>query len=146
MLPPALLLALWRTIMRIELAVGCPEFAASDANVHLDIYTPEATVEAITPMIQYGIDVGWIIVKDEPKAITEEVSEEVAGEEAEDAQPVTGIVRPTQKKQCIAKAKTGSRCKRNALKHSGFCISHISEEDLAKVDEQLAAEAADGEE
>ena len=134
--------------MRIELAIGCPEFAASDAHVHLDIYTPEATIEAITPMIQHGIDVGWVVVKDDPKAPEEAPVEETAGEEAsaaeetEETPSATDTARPTEKRQCIGKTKSNSRCKKNALKYSDFCPTHADAEELAKIDQKLAEEAA----
>ena len=129
--------------MRIELAIGCPKFAAPDAGVHLDIYTPEATIESITPNVQQGLDVGWIVMKDEPKPIEAPVTEEEIQEPSpEGSEEISepAVVRPTQKTKCVAKTKAGTRCKKNALKYSTFCISHIGEEDLAEVDKQLATE------
>ncbi|OHD15246.1 MAG: hypothetical protein A2Y38_04310 [Spirochaetes bacterium GWB1_59_5] len=131
--------------MRIELAVGCPKFAAPDAGVRLDIYAPEATIEEITPQIQEGLDRGWIVVKEmaiqeeepteEPAEIEEEKEEEIP-----QSKPAFTGKRPLQEEKCKTITKSGSQCKKNALKYSDFCPIHATEAQLAEVDVKLAAE------
>jgi len=140
--------------MRIELKPGCPKFAAPDAGIHLDIYTPQATIEEITPHVQEGLDVGWIIMIDDPAPVVD-VHESESGtwrdedgrftsDSSEDADGKPEGANPRHKlsdNQCAGTTKNGKKCKKKAIEGSAFCPFHIPEEELAELDAALAAEA-----
>ena len=115
--------------------------------ISLTRYNPEAEIVEITPAIQEGLDRGVISIKDAPQVAEtapEESEEEIQEREASDKDEKKS--RPTSDKKCSGKTAKGTQCKKKALKHSKFCLSHVSEDELAVVDQKLAEEESEGQE